>query len=111
MFSLKVGFSRFCSGREPSVLTMINSAYPTNGRDPQIGHGCGGMPTGLRVREVVSSTTDYRRYARAFAFFYTIGLHILLFTCLYRMSALSYLSNGQEDILVGDTTQNLPHAL
>ncbi|KAJ6978603.1 hypothetical protein NC653_026897 [Populus alba x Populus x berolinensis] len=31
------------------------------------------------------------RYARTFAFFYTIGLHILVFTCLYRMSALSYL--------------------
>lgn len=31
------------------------------------------------------------RYARTFAFFYTIGLHVLVFTCLYRMSALSYL--------------------
>lgn len=33
----------------------------------------------------------YCRYARTFAFFYTIGLHILVFTCLYRMSALSHL--------------------
>ncbi|KAL6225916.1 hypothetical protein ACLB2K_004765 [Fragaria x ananassa] len=52
MFSLKVGFSRFCSGREPSVIATINQAHPTNGRDPQIGHGCGGMPTGLRAREI-----------------------------------------------------------
>ncbi|GKV25079.1 hypothetical protein SLEP1_g34574 [Rubroshorea leprosula] len=48
--------------------------------------------------------------ARTFAFFYTIGLHILVFTCLYRMSALSYLSNGLED-LAGDKNLNLPHAL
>lgn len=31
------------------------------------------------------------RYARTFAFFYTIGLHALVFICLYRMSALSHL--------------------
>lgn len=31
------------------------------------------------------------RYGRTFAFFYTIGLHVLVFTCLYRMSALSHL--------------------
>ncbi|GLU20252.1 hypothetical protein SLE2022_364620 [Rubroshorea leprosula] len=48
--------------------------------------------------------------ARTFAFFYTIGLHILVFTCLYRMSALSYLSNGSEDLAV-DKNLNLPHAL
>ncbi|KAG5522608.1 hypothetical protein RHGRI_034684 [Rhododendron griersonianum] len=52
----------------------------------------------------------FGRYARTFAFFYTIGLHILVFTCLYRMSALSYLSNGPEESLLGDKTLNLPHA-
>ena len=31
------------------------------------------------------------RYARTFIFFYSIGLHLLVFTLLYRMSALSYL--------------------
>lgn len=42
------------------------------------------------------------KYARTIAFFYTIGLHILVFTCLYRMSALSYLSNGPEEFLIGE---------
>ncbi|XLR24391.1 hypothetical protein HN51_070909, partial [Arachis hypogaea] len=49
-------------------------------------------------------------YARTFAFFYTIGLHVLVFTCLYRMSALSYLSNGPEEFLVGEKNVNLPRA-
>lgn len=34
---------------------------------------------------------SYFRYARTFIFFYSIGLHLLVFTCLYKMSALSYL--------------------
>ncbi|CAL5362516.1 unnamed protein product [Camellia sinensis] len=50
-------------------------------------------------------------YARTFAFFYTIGLHFLVFTCLYKMSALSYLSNGPEEPLIGEKILNLPHAL
>ncbi|EPS61658.1 hypothetical protein M569_13137, partial [Genlisea aurea] len=37
------------------------------------------------------------KHARTFVFFYTILLHILVFTCLYRMSALSYLSHGPEE--------------
>ncbi|KAJ6843903.1 protein CASP [Iris pallida] len=32
------------------------------------------------------------KYARTFIFFYSIGLHLLVFTCLYKMSSLSYLS-------------------
>ncbi|KAF6147118.1 hypothetical protein GIB67_036837 [Kingdonia uniflora] len=32
------------------------------------------------------------KYARTFVFFYSIGLHLLVFSCLYRMSAYSYLS-------------------
>ncbi|MBA0683662.1 hypothetical protein Goari_025299 [Gossypium aridum] len=48
------------------------------------------------------------RYARTFAFFYTIGLHILVFTCLYRMSALSYLSHGSEETAVVEKNLNLP---
>ncbi|XP_062158485.1 protein CASP [Alnus glutinosa] len=68
---------------------------------------------GFRDRITLSSGRFLlgNKYARTFAFFYTIGLHILVFTCLYRMSALSYLSNGPEEYLVGDKTLNLPHAL
>ncbi|GMH17083.1 hypothetical protein Nepgr_018924 [Nepenthes gracilis] len=53
---------------------------------------------GLRDRITLTSGRFLlgNKYARAFAFFYTIGLHILVFTCLYRMSALSHLSNGCE---------------
>ncbi|KAJ8646654.1 hypothetical protein MRB53_008402 [Persea americana] len=42
------------------------------------------------------------KYARTFIFFYSIGLHLLVFTCLYKMSALSYLSttNGHEEPIV-----------
>ncbi|XP_058193740.1 protein CASP [Rhododendron vialii] len=67
---------------------------------------------GLRDKITLSSGRFVlgNKYARTFAFFYTIGLHILVFTCLYRMSALSYLSNGPEESLLGDKTLNLPHA-
>ncbi|KAF2298763.1 hypothetical protein GH714_026805 [Hevea brasiliensis] len=67
---------------------------------------------GFRDRITLSSGRFLlgNKYARAFAFFYTIGLHILVFTCLYRMSALSYLSNGEESF-TGDKMQNLPHSL
>ncbi|XP_024018980.1 protein CASP [Morus notabilis] len=66
---------------------------------------------GFRDRITLSSGRFLlgNKYARTFAFFYTIGLHVLVFTCLYRMSALSYLGNGAED--VGDKHLNLPHAL
>ncbi|KAK4489072.1 hypothetical protein RD792_004866 [Penstemon davidsonii] len=65
---------------------------------------------GLRDKITLSSGRFLlgNKYARTFAFFYTIGLHILVFTCLYRMSALSYLSHGPEETLVGDNI-NLPH--
>ncbi|KAK4437538.1 protein CASP [Sesamum alatum] len=65
---------------------------------------------GLRDKITLSSGRFLlgNKYARSFAFFYTIGLHILVFTCLYRMSALSYLSHGPEENLVGDNV-NLPH--
>ncbi|KAJ8560595.1 hypothetical protein K7X08_022455 [Anisodus acutangulus] len=67
---------------------------------------------GLRDKITLSSGRFLlgNKYARTFVFFYTIGLHILVFTCLYRMSALSYLSHGEES-LVGDKNINLPHAL
>lgn len=67
---------------------------------------------GFRDRITLSSGRFLlgNKYARTFAFFYTIGLHILVFTCLYRMSALSYLSNGPEEYLVGDKNLKLPHA-
>ncbi|KAJ4713356.1 putative Protein CASP [Melia azedarach] len=68
---------------------------------------------GIRDRITLSSGRFLlgNKYARTFAFFYTIGLHVLVFTCLYRMSALSHLSNGPEEFLVGDKITDLPHAL
>lgn len=68
---------------------------------------------GLRDRITLSSGRFLlgNKYARTFAFFYTIGLHVLVFTCLYRMSALSHLSNGPDEFLVGDKHINLPHAV
>ncbi|KAI4324638.1 hypothetical protein MLD38_030107 [Melastoma candidum] len=67
---------------------------------------------GFRDRITLSSGRFLlgNKYARTFAFFYTIGLHILVFTCLYRMSALSYLSHGAEESISADNS-NLPHAL
>ncbi|XP_072992174.1 protein CASP [Typha latifolia] len=49
---------------------------------------------GLRDKITLSSGRFLlgNKYARTFIFFYSIGLHLLVFTCLYRMSALSYLS-------------------
>ncbi|KAH8491751.1 hypothetical protein Peur_072181 [Populus x canadensis] len=66
---------------------------------------------GFRDRITLSSGRFLlgNKYARTFAFFYTIGLHILVFTCLYRMSALSYLSHGES--FDGDKKLDLPHAL
>ncbi|XWS60991.1 hypothetical protein CRYUN_Cryun07bG0087000 [Craigia yunnanensis] len=68
---------------------------------------------GFRDRITLSSGRFLlgNKYARTFAFFYTIGLHILVFTCLYRMSALSYLSHGSEEALVGEKIGNLPRGL
>ncbi|XP_059455364.1 protein CASP [Corylus avellana] len=68
---------------------------------------------GFRDRITLSSGRFLlgNKYARTFAFFYTIGLHVLVFTCLYRMSALSHLSNGPEEYLLGDKNLTLPHAL
>ncbi|KAG2306142.1 hypothetical protein Bca52824_025890 [Brassica carinata] len=65
---------------------------------------------GIRDRITLSSGRFLlgNKYARTFAFFYTIGLHVLVFTCLYRMSALSYLSHGAEETPVTETTTNLP---
>lgn len=66
---------------------------------------------GLRDKITLSSGRFLlgNKYARTFAFFYTIGLHILVFTCLYRMSSLSYLSHGTEEMVIGDKNLNLPH--
>ncbi|KAJ7973904.1 putative Protein CASP [Quillaja saponaria] len=60
---------------------------------------------GFRDRITLSSGRFLlgNKCARTFAFFYTIGLHILVFTCLYRMSSLSYLSHGEEQSLIGET--------
>ncbi|KAL1325804.1 hypothetical protein HN51_035851 [Arachis hypogaea] len=65
---------------------------------------------GFRDRITLSSGRFLlgNKYARTFAFFYTIGLHVLVFTCLYRMSALSHLSHGSEESLIGDKNIDLP---
>ncbi|KAB2064862.1 hypothetical protein ERO13_A09G047000v2 [Gossypium hirsutum] len=65
---------------------------------------------GFRDRITLSSGRFLlgNKYARTFAFFYTIGLHILVFTCLYRMSALSYLSHGSEETAVVEKNLNRP---
>ncbi|KAK7314520.1 hypothetical protein VNO77_33046 [Canavalia gladiata] len=67
---------------------------------------------GFRDRITLSSGRFLlgNKYARTFAFFYTIGLHILVFTCLYRMSALSYLGNGADESLIGEKNIDLPRA-
>ncbi|CAH9088374.1 unnamed protein product [Cuscuta europaea] len=61
---------------------------------------------GLRDKITLSSGRFLlgNKYARTFAFFYTIGLHVLVFTCLYRMSALSNSGNAAEDKII-----DLPH--
>ncbi|XP_044466699.1 protein CASP-like [Mangifera indica] len=68
---------------------------------------------GIRDRITLSSGRFLlgNKYARTFAFFYTIGLHILVFTCLYRMSALSYLSHGNEEFVAAEKIVDLPRAL
>lgn len=68
---------------------------------------------GFRDRITLSSGRFLlgNKYARTFAFFYTIGLHVLVFTCLYRMSALSYLSHGSDETLAGERTIDLPRGL
>ncbi|KAM0049705.1 hypothetical protein Hdeb2414_s0008g00289041 [Helianthus debilis subsp. tardiflorus] len=69
----------------------------------------------LGLRDKITLTSGRfllgNKYARTFAFFYTIGLHILVFSCLYRMSALSNLSHGPEEFAAGDKVINLPHAM
>lgn len=53
------------------------------------------------------------KYARTFIFFYSIGLHLLVFTLLYRMSALSYLNTtlGHDEIILDAGNQTLSHML
>nr|GMD23403.1 protein CASP-like [Ipomoea batatas]GME13990.1 protein CASP-like [Ipomoea batatas] len=62
---------------------------------------------GLRDKITLSSGRFLlgNKYARTFAFFYTIGLHILVFTCLYRMSALTNTGNvpAEDKVII------LPH--
>ncbi|PKA52364.1 Protein CASP [Apostasia shenzhenica] len=49
----------------------------------------------LGIRDKITLTSGRfllgNKYARTFIFFYSIGLHLLVFACLYRMSALSYI--------------------
>ncbi|CAM8978180.1 unnamed protein product [Rhodiola kirilowii] len=69
---------------------------------------------GLRDKITLSSGRFLlgNKYAQTIAFFYTIGLHMLVFSCLYRMSSLSYLSNGNEEAaLMGDQALNLSNTL
>ncbi|KAK9075592.1 hypothetical protein SSX86_003918 [Deinandra increscens subsp. villosa] len=69
----------------------------------------------LGLRDKITLTSGRfllgNKYARTFAFFYTIGLHILVFSCLYRMSTLSNLSHGPEEFPGNEKIVNLPHAM
>ncbi|KAG0476421.1 hypothetical protein HPP92_013262 [Vanilla planifolia] len=55
----------------------------------------------LGIRDKITLTSGRfllgNKYARTFIFFYSIGLHLLVFACLYRMSAISYLSSHCHD--------------
>ncbi|KAI0495121.1 hypothetical protein KFK09_025268 [Dendrobium nobile] len=68
----------------------------------------------LGIRDKITLTSGRfllgNKYARTFIFFYSIGLHLLVFACLYRMSALSYISTAQDEsfLQLGNQT-NLPH--
>ncbi|KAL6909441.1 hypothetical protein ACP4OV_001722 [Aristida adscensionis] len=68
---------------------------------------------GLRDKITLSSGRFLlgNKYARTFIFFYSIGLHLLVFTLLYRMSALSYLSTtpGHDEIILDAGNQTLSH--
>lgn len=69
---------------------------------------------GLRDKITLSSGRFVlgNKYARTFIFFYSIGLHLLVFTLLYRMSALSYLNTTQQDEIILDAgNQRLTHML
>lgn len=70
---------------------------------------------GLRDKITLSSGRFLlgNKYARTFIFFYSIGLHLLVFTCLYRMSALSYLSttHGHDEVILDAGNHTLSHAL
>ncbi|AQK63548.1 protein CASP [Zea mays] len=70
---------------------------------------------GLRDKITLSSGRFVlgNKYARTFIFFYSIGLHLLVFTLLYRMSALSYLNTTtqQDEIILDAGNQRLTHML
>lgn len=53
------------------------------------------------------------KYARTFVFFYSIGLHLLVFTCLYKMSSYSYISTTtarDETTFLSSGNSTLQHA-
>ncbi|PAN45425.1 hypothetical protein PAHAL_9G117700 [Panicum hallii] len=70
---------------------------------------------GLRDKITLSSGRFLlgNKYARTFIFFYSIGLHLLVFTLLYRMSALSYLHTtpGHDEIILDAGNRTLSHML
>lgn len=66
----------------------------------------------LGIRDKITLTSGRfllgNKYARTFIFFYSIGLHLLVFACLYRMSTLSYISTNAHDesfLKLGNQTQ------
>ncbi|MCO5583113.1 hypothetical protein L7F22_037021 [Adiantum nelumboides] len=56
----------------------------------------------LGLRDKITLTSGRfllgNKYARTFIFFYSIGLHLLVFTSLYRMSALSFHVVGNQSM-------------
>ncbi|ONK65299.1 uncharacterized protein A4U43_C07F35700 [Asparagus officinalis] len=70
----------------------------------------------LGIRDKITLTSGRfllgNKYARTFVFFYSIGLHLLVFTCLYKMSALSYQStttHARDDVIYAENG-TLTHA-
>ncbi|KAJ8536001.1 hypothetical protein K7X08_034402 [Anisodus acutangulus] len=95
------------SGRFLLVTWMLSFAFTSLNSSPKASTWLGLQSLFCRL----SHGGLHLIYGRTFVFFYTMGLHILVFTCLYRMSALSNLSHGSEESFVGDKTIDLPHAL
>ncbi|KAJ4791347.1 Protein casp [Rhynchospora pubera] len=64
---------------------------------------------GLRDKITLSSGRFLlgNKYARTFIFFYSIGLHLLVFTLLYKMSALSHFRISHDDIIIDAGNQTL----
>ncbi|OEL35962.1 Protein CASP [Dichanthelium oligosanthes] len=95
-------FLKLCSGHRRYVLCCMMPEFLYFSHD-----------LGWNERLILQLFISTHRYARTFIFFYSIGLHLLVFTLLYRMSALSYLNTtpGHDEIILDAGNQTLSHML